>query len=325
VARGGRVPPRRQGEPALRLLFAGTPAPAVVALEALLDSRHEVVAVLTRPDARSGRGRKVSRSPVAERADVAGLPVLQPRSPREPDFLEQLAALAVDCAPVVAYGALVPQAALDLPRHGWVNLHFSLLPAWRGAAPVQHAIMAGDDITGASTFRLEAGLDTGPVFGTVTAAIGPRDTAGDLLGRLAVSGAGLLVATLDGIEDGSLEPQPQPAEGISLAPRIEVADARVDWSLPAHVVDRRIRGVTPAPGAWTTWRGERLRLGPVEVPADSPAIEPCEVLVGPSGVLVGTGRGAVRLGDVQPAGKRMFPAADWARGARPAPGERVGS
>jgi methionyl-tRNA formyltransferase len=284
-----------------------------------------VVAVLTRPDARSGRGRKESRSPVAERADAAGLPVLQPRSPREPEFLEQLAELAVDCAPVVAYGALVPQAALDLPPHGWVNLHFSLLPAWRGAAPVQHAIMAGDEITGASTFRLEAGLDTGPVFGTVTEAIGPRDTAGDLLGRLAMSGAGLLVATLDGIEAGTLVAEPQPAEGVSLAPRIEPADAQIDWSLPAHVIDRRIRGVTPAPGAWTTWRGDRLRLAPVEPLSSSVALDVGEVSVGPAGVLVGTGRGAVRLGDVQPAGKRMFPAVDWARGARPEPGERVGS
>jgi methionyl-tRNA formyltransferase len=278
--------------------------------------------VLTRPDAPAGRGRRVSRSPVAERADDAGIPVLQPRSPRRPEFLEQLAELAVDAAPVVAYGALIPQAALDLPKHGWVNLHFSLLPAWRGAAPVQHAIMAGDDVTGACTFLLEAGLDTGPVYGTVTEPIGPRDTAGDLLARLAVSGARLLVATLDGIAAGTLEPQSQPAEGISLAPRIEVADARVDWALPAHVVDRRIRGVTPAPGAWTTWRGERLRLGPVTPAEDE--LAPGELRAGRDGVVVGTGRGAVRLGEVQPAGKRMLPAADWARGARPVPGERVG-
>ena len=293
-------------------------------LEALLASDHEVVAVLTRPDARSGRGRTTSRSPVAERADAAGVPVLQPRSPREPGFLAQLADLAVDCAPVVAYGALVPQAALDLPAHGWVNLHFSLLPAWRGAAPVQHAIMAGDEITGAATFRLEAGLDTGPVFGTVTEAIGPRDTAGDLLGRLSVSGAQLLVATLDGIEAGTLEARPQPAEGISLAPKVEPADARVEWSLPAHVVDRRIRGVTPAPGAWTTWRGDRLRLGPVTPVPDAPTLAPGELRVEGREVLAGTGGGAVRLGEVQPAGKRMIPASDWARGARPTPGERLG-
>jgi methionyl-tRNA formyltransferase len=232
------------------------------------------------------------------------------------------AGLAVDCAPVVAYGALVPPAALEMPRHGWVNLHFSLLPAWRGAAPVQHAIMAGDELTGAATFRLEAGLDTGPVFGMVTEPIGPRDTAGDLLGRLALSGAGLLVATLDGIEAGTLVAEPQPADGISLAPRIETSDARVDWSLPAYVVDRRIRGVTPAPGAWTTWRGDRLRLGPVE-PVASADVAPGEIIAGADGVLVGTGRGGVRLGQVQPAGKRMLPAADWARGARPTPGERM--
>jgi methionyl-tRNA formyltransferase len=323
AGRGARA--RREGEPALKLLFAGTPEPAVPSLEALLASDHEVVAVLTRPDARAGRGRRSSRSPVAERADAAGIPVLQPRSPREPEFREQLAGLAVDCVPVVAYGALIPQAVLDVPPHGWVNLHFSLLPAWRGAAPVQHAVMAGDEITGASTFRLEAGLDTGPVFGTVTEPISPRDTAGDLLGRLAVSGAGLLVATLDGIEAGTLVAEPQPTEGISLAPKVEPADAQIDWSLPVHVVDRRIRGVTPAPGAWTTWRGDRLRVGPVEPVTDAPDLAPGELAVSPAGVLVGTGRGAARLGDVQPAGKRMFPAADWARGARPVPGERVGA
>jgi methionyl-tRNA formyltransferase len=212
--------------------------------------------------------------------------------------------------------------ALQIPRHGWVNLHFSVLPAWRGAAPVQHAIMAGDDVTGASTFLIEQGLDTGPVYGTLTETIGPRDTAGDLLARLAVSGAQLLVATLDGIAAGALEPQPQPADGVSLAPRIEVADARVDWALPAHVVDRRIRGVTPAPGAWTTWHGERFRVGPVEPVAEAPALAPGELAVGKQ-VLVGTAGGAVRLGEVQPAGKRMLPAADWARGARPAAGERL--
>jgi methionyl-tRNA formyltransferase len=280
--------------------------------------------VLTRPDAPAGRGRHTSRSPVAERADAAGVPVLQPRSPREPEFLEQLAGLAVDCVPVVAYGALIPQAALDVPKHGWVNLHFSLLPAWRGAAPVQHAIMAGDELTGAATFLIESGLDTGPVYGTVTEPIGPRDTAGDLLARLAESGARLLVATLDGIAAGTLEPRPQPADGVTLAPRIQTADARVDWALPAHVVDRRIRGVTPAPGAWTTWRGERLRLGPVEPLRDVDDLAPGELRTGRDGVTVGTGRGAVRLGQVQPAGKRMLPAADWARGARPAEGERVG-
>src|SRR4051794_35067393 len=308
----------------MRLLFAGTPAAAVPSLEALLASRHEVVAVLTRPDARAGRGRSSAPSEIKARALEAGLEVLTPQRPRDEDFQARLAELEVDAAPVVAYGALIPPALLDVPRHGWVNLHFSVLPAWRGAAPVQHAIIAGDEVTGASTFRLEAGLDTGPVFGTVTEVIGPRDTAGDLLGRLAVSGADLLVATLDGIAAGTLGARPQPAEGVSLAPRIEPADARVDWALPAHVVDRRIRGVTPAPGAWTTWRGDRLRLGPVDPAPDAGPLEPGELRVDRGEVLAGTGNGAVRLGDVQPAGKRLLAAADWARGARPAPGERMG-
>jgi methionyl-tRNA formyltransferase len=296
----------------------------VPSLDAVLGSGHDVVAVLTRPDAPAGRGRRLSRSSVAERADAAGIPVLQPRSPREPAFLEQLAELAVDCVPVVAYGALVPPAALAVPRHGWVNLHFSLLPAWRGAAPVQHAIMAGDDVTGASTFRIEEGLDTGPVFGTVTEVIRPEDTAGELLARLAVSGAGLLTATLDGIAAGTLRPRPQPAEGVSLAPRITPTDARIDWALPAHVVDRRIRGLTPAPGAWTTWRGERLRMAPLHPILDGPQPGVGEVLVDGEDVFVGTGSGPVLLEEVQPAGKRRMPAADWARGARPRPGERLG-
>ena len=309
----------------MRVVFAGTPEPAVTALEALLASRHEVVAVLTRPDARSGRGRTLAPSAVKAAATAAGVEVLTPPSPRDDDFRARLADLAVDAAPVVAYGALLPASVLDVPTYGWVNLHVSVLPAWRGAAPVQHAVLAGDEVTGASTFLIEAGLDTGPVFGTVTEAIAPRDTAGDLLGRLAVSGAGLLVATLDGIAAGTLVAEPQPSEGISLAPKVESADARVDWSLPSHVVDRRIRGVTPAPGAWTTWRGERLRLGPV---LPEPAVTDLaigELRVSRDGVLVGVHGGAVRLGDVQPAGKRMVPAADWARGARPGDDDRLGA
>ena len=233
----------------MRLVLAGTPEVAVPSLEALAASRHTVVAVVTRPDAPAGRGRSLVPSPVRVRADELGVPVLTPASPRDPAFQEELRALDPDACPVVAYGALLPRSALDIPRHGWVNLHFSLLPAWRGAAPVQRAVMAGDEITGASTFVIEAGLDTGPVLGTMTEAVRPRDTSGDLLGRLAVAGAGLLVATMDGLADGSLVARPQPDEGVSLAPKLSVDDARVDWSLPAHVVDRRVRGCTPDPGA----------------------------------------------------------------------------
>jgi len=308
----------------VRLVFAGTPAAAVPSLRALLDSpRHEVVAVVTRPAARAGRGRHEVVSPVAELAADAGLPVLTPRRPSEPEFLAGLAALEPDCCPVVAYGALLPPPALAVPKHGWVNLHFSLLPAWRGAAPVQHALLRGDDVTGASTFLIEAGLDTGPVFGVVTESIRPNDTAGDLLVRLADSGAGLLVATMDGIADGALVPVPQPSEGVSLAGKIEVADAQVDWSAPARHVDRLVRACTPAPGAWTTARGDRLKLGPVQ-PTEASTLAPGELRVEKAAVFVGTGTADVRLGEVRPAGKRPMPAADWARGARLQSGDLLG-
>ena len=305
----------------MRLVFAGTPEAAVPALDAVLSSGHEVVAVLTRPDAPAGRGRRTAASPVAVAARDAGVEVLTPGSPRDPAFLGRLAELAPDCCPVVAYGALLPPAALAVPAYGWVNLHFSLLPAWRGAAPVQHAVLAGDDVTGATTFRLEEGLDTGPVYGTVTEAIRPDDTAGDLLGRLALAGATLLAATLDGIGSGRLSPQPQPVDGVSYAPKLTPADARVDWSAPALRVDRLVRACTPAPGAWSSLRGERLRLQPVRLD-DGPGLAPGELRVDRHLVRVGTGGGPVVLGDVQAEGRRRMAAADWARGLRLEPGER---
>ncbi|MDP9498311.1 MAG: methionyl-tRNA formyltransferase [Actinomycetota bacterium] len=301
----------------MKVVFAGTPEPALPSLRALLDSPHEVVAVVTRPDAPAGRGRALRPSPVKALAAEAGIPVLTPRTPREEGFLERLRELAPDCCPVVAYGALVPRPLLDVPPAGWVNLHFSLLPAWRGAAPVQHALLAGDEVTGASTFRLEEGLDTGPVFGVVTEEVRPTDTAGDLLQRLSVSGAGLLRATLDGLEAGTVTAVPQPADGVSLAPKIGVDDARVDWTAPAQRVDRLVRACTPAPGAWTTLRGKRLKLGPVQL-ADSEL--PAGAL---QGDLVGTATTAVRLGAVRPEGKGEMRAADWLRGLRPEPGERL--
>jgi methionyl-tRNA formyltransferase len=281
------------------------------------------VAVLTRPDAPAGRGRRAVRSPVGALADGAGVPVLTPRRLTEPDFLATLRALAPDCCPVVAYGALVPRAALDVPRYGWVNLHFSLLPAWRGAAPVQAAIRHGDPITGASTFLLEEGLDTGPVYGVVTEPVGATDTSGDLLGRLADSGAALLVATLDGIAEGTVHPRPQPADGVSHAPKVVVDDARVDWSAPPIAVDRLIRSVTPEPGAWTTFRDERLGLGPVRGTGrdGAPELKPGELHVEKRRVVVGTAGDPVELGVVRPVGRRPMPAPDWARGVRIAAGE----
>ncbi len=307
----------------MRLLFAGTPEVAVPSLRALLASDHEVVAVLTRPDAAAGRGRRLVPSPIAELALAEGIEVLRPERPRDPAFLARLAALALDAAPIVAYGGLIPPAALVVPRHGWVNLHFSLLPAWRGAAPVQHAVMAGDPVTGASTFRLEEGLDTGPVFGVVTEAIRPTDTAGDLLARLAESGAELLVRTIDGLAAGALVPVPQPADGVSLAPKLAVEDARVAWTDPAMRVDRLVRGCTPAPGAWSTFRDERVKLGPVRPAPEVTDLAPGELRAAKQDVWVGTATHAVRLGEVQAQGKRMMPAGDWARGVRVAAGERL--
>ncbi|MGD0559933.1 MAG: methionyl-tRNA formyltransferase [Streptosporangiaceae bacterium] len=299
----------------MRLVFAGTPAVGVTTLETLLASRHEVIAVVTRPDAPAGRGRRLEPSPVAMRAEQAGLEVLKPAKVRDPDFLEYLTKLAPDCCPVTAYGALLPQSALDIPRHGWVNLHFSLLPAWRGAAPVQHAIMHGDEITGATTFEIVKELDAGPVYGMVTEPVLPADTSGDLLTRLADSGSRLLVATLDGIEDGTLTALPQSGEGLSIAPKITVDDARVDWTKPAFAVDRLIRGCTPDPGAWTPLDGGRLKLWPVSLD-NGASLAPGELQIDHNVVSVGTSTTAVRLGDVQPPGKRRMPAADWARGLR---------
>lgn len=311
----------------LRLVFAGTPAVAVPALQALLDSRHEVVGVVTRPRARAGRGRRGVVPPVEQVALDHDLPVLSPQRPRDPEFIEALRAWRPDACPVVAYGALVPPTVLAVPALGWINLHFSLLPAWRGAAPVQHAVLAGDEFTGATTFRLDAGMDTGPVLGTMTERVRAEDTSGALLDRLAVAGGQLLVASLDALEDGSVEPVPQPADGASLAPKITGEDARVRWTDPAFAVDRRIRATTPAPGAWTTFRGERIKLGPVQpvaavatgaAPGEAAAaLRPGRPSVTRDQVLVGTGDGTVRLGTVQPPGKRAMPAQDWARGARP--------
>jgi methionyl-tRNA formyltransferase len=303
----------------MRLVFAGTPATAVPSLDALLKSAHEVAAVLTRPDAPAGRGLHVAPSPVARRAESAGLEVLKPDRPGDPDFLARLRQIAPECCPVTAYGALIPRQALDIPEHGWVNLHFSLLPAWRGAAPVQHAILHGDDVTGATTFQIVAALDAGPVFGVVTEQIRPDDTAGDLLDRLAVSGAELLVATVDGIESGELVPCSQPADGLSLAPKITTEDARVRWSEPAIAVSRRVRACTPVPGAWTALNGTRIKLWPfagVAGDAGDTGVPPGQLCVRGSRVLVGTGSRPVQLGDVQPHGKRRMPAADWARGLR---------
>ncbi|ETB23684.1 methionyl-tRNA formyltransferase, partial [Mycobacterium avium 09-5983] len=268
-------------------------------------------------------------SPVAREALDRGIPVLRPARPNSPEFVAELAQLAPDCCAVVAYGALLRDELLAVPPHGWINLHFSLLPAWRGAAPVQAAIAAGDTITGATTFRIEPALDSGPIYGVVTEAIRPTDTAGELLARLAVSGAELLSATLDGIADSTLTPRPQPAEGVSIAPKITVEQARVRWDLPAPVVERRIRAVTPNPGAWTVIGDLRIKLGPVrlgaasDLPAPPEPLPPGAIHVDRKSVWVGTASDPVRLDQIQPPGKKFMNAVDWARGARLDPAARA--
>jgi methionyl-tRNA formyltransferase len=308
----------------VRLVFAGTPEPALPALRRLIDSPgHEVVAVLTRPDAAAGRRGKPQPSPVAREALDRGIPLLRPSRPNSPEFVAELMEFGPECCAVVAYGALLRDALLAVPPRGWINLHFSLLPAWRGAAPVQAAIAAGDTVTGATTFQIEPSLDSGPVYGVVTETIQKTDTAGDLLERLALSGAALLSATLDGIADGTLTPRPQPADGVSIAPKITVEEARVRWDLPAPVVERRIRAVTPHPGAWTLVGDLRIKLGPVHLGEAPESLPPGGIHIDRKSVWIGTGSDPVRLGQIQPPGKKLMNAADWARGARLDPAARA--
>ncbi|MDQ4500909.1 methionyl-tRNA formyltransferase [Sinomonas sp. ASV322] len=298
----------------MRVLFAGTPAVAVPSLDRIANEPGlDLVGVLTRPDAPIGRKRVLTPSPVASRAEQLGLPIVK-ASRITPEVTEQLAALAPDIAAIVAFGGLVPPAALAVPAHGWINLHFSLLPAWRGAAPVQHAVIHGDDVMGASTFLLEEGLDTGPVYGTMAMTPSADATAGELLAELAESGAGLLVRTMEGIDAGSLIAHPQVGEP-SYAPKLTLDDGRIDWSQPALAIQRRARGVTPEPGAWTLLDGQRFKLEPPTLRPDVTGLESGRVMWNGSSLLVGTATHALELVRVQPAGKKIMGAADWARGA----------
>ncbi|ALE91911.1 methionyl-tRNA formyltransferase [Arthrobacter alpinus] len=296
----------------MRVLFAGTPAVALPSLEALLAAGHQIVAVLTRPDAALGRKRVLTPSPVAARAQELGLPVIK-ADKIDAEAAAAIAAAAPEVAAIVAYGALIPEQSLSIPEHGWINLHFSLLPAWRGAAPVQHALINGDEVTGASTFLLEKGLDTGPVYGTMTEAIQRTDTSAELLERLSHSGAALLAQTIDALATGRLAGVPQQGE-VTLAPKLTLEDGHVLWSNPALAINRRIRGVTSEPGAWTMLGGQRLKLGPVEQRPDVTDLAPAHLRVDGKSVLVGTGSHAVELISVQPAGKKLMNASDWARG-----------
>ncbi|MET1039176.1 MAG: methionyl-tRNA formyltransferase [Aeromicrobium sp.] len=302
----------------MRIVFAGTPETALPSLEALVASRHDVVAVVTRPDAPVGRGRTLTASPVALAAEAHGIEVLKPTKPSDPEFIARLRELAPDCVPIVAYGALIRREALDIPPYGWINLHFSVLPSWRGAAPVQRAIMAGDEVTGATVFSLVEELDAGPVLGTITELIRDDDTTAELLERLADWGSKLLVDVVDHIEDGDIAAVPQPEDNISFAPKLTTEEGRIDWNRPAFAIDRHIRGCSPAPGAWTTLatpggEGDRVKIGRATI-AEERTLEPGRLGIGKREVRVGTATTDLVLGDVQAVGKKRMAAPDWARG-----------
>ncbi|MCR6713340.1 MAG: methionyl-tRNA formyltransferase [Demequina sp.] len=300
----------------MRVVFAGTPLIAVPALTAIVDAGHDVVAVLTQPDAPGKRGRALQPSPISLAARELELDVLTPARASDPETVAHIASLEADVAAVVAYGQILRPELLGATTHGWVNLHFSVLPAWRGAAPVQRAVMAGDDITGASTFVIDNGLDTGPVIGTLTERIRHDDTAGVLLERLAGLGAGLLVHSLEALVGGVAAPIPQPEDGVSYAHKLTREDAYVAWERPAHIVDRQVRGVTPAPGAWTTLPdGTVAKIGPV-APRTGPGLPPGQLALRGDEVAVGTGTAPVALSWIAPAGRKAMDACDWWRGAR---------
>lgn len=303
----------------LRLVFAGTPAAAVPSLERLAASGHEVVAAVTRPAAPLGRKRVLTPSPVAAAAQRLGIHVIE-AARLDADATGRIGALRPDLGVIVAYGGLVREPLLSAPAHGWINLHFSLLPAWRGAAPVQHALIAGDAETGASVFRLVPELDAGDVYGERRRQVGPDETAGDLLEVLAVTGADLLGDVVEGIADGTADATPQSGEP-SFAPKLGIDDARLDWTFPAARVRDRFRGVTPEPGAWTTVDDQRLKVlelvdapDAVDAPLAAP-LAPGEITTSGRRVLIGTGSHALELRRVQPAGRRAMPAGDWWRGA----------
>jgi methionyl-tRNA formyltransferase len=297
----------------VKILYAGTPSVAVPPLVHLAERPDvEIVAVLTRTDAPVGRKKVLTPSPVAEEAGRRGLPVLKANRV-DAELTERIRDLGADVAAVVAYGALVPQAALDAVPHGWINLHFSLLPQWRGAAPVQRALMAGDTVVGASTFLLEAGLDTGPVLGTMTDEVRPDDTAGTVLERLSRTAAPLLADSLRAVVDGSARPAPQQGD-VTHAPKLTAEDGRVRWSDPAVAVAHRVRGATPEPGAWTRLDERRLKLDLVLPRPDVRDLAPGRCVLRGDAVLVGTGSYAVQLTRVQPAGKKTMEATAWARG-----------
>ncbi len=293
----------------MRIAFAGTPDAAVPTLQALINSPHEIAFVITRPDAPKGRGQELTPSPVAKLAASNGLPIVKTSDLSQ--VAHQVADL--DAVVVVAFGGLVPKNLLDVPKFGWINVHFSLLPHWRGAAPVQHAIMAGDDVTGITTFRIEEALDSGPVLAYITTSIGNNETAGQLLDRLSIEGAQLALATLQGLANNSIHPLAQPLDGVSYAPKITTAVARINWQEPALVIARKIRAMTPSPGAWTMSGQDRFKLAPVKLVPEVTHLTAGQLAFVDGQVYVGTGSHAVQLDQIQLPGKTFTAANNWAR------------
>jgi methionyl-tRNA formyltransferase len=299
----------------LRLVFAGSPAAAVPSLARLAASGHEIAAVVTREDSPQGRRGILTPTPVAALADELGVPTIKANR-LAGDATERVTALEPDLGVIVAYGGLVREPLLSAPRLGWINLHFSLLPRWRGAAPVQRAIIAGDEITGATVFQLVPELDAGDVFGQTTQPIGGQETAGHLLDSLSMSGAELLARVVDAIAGGDARAEPQSGD-VTLAPKLTLVDGTIDWSADAHTVTSLIRGVTPEPGASTTLDGARLKIVQAAIARDSPRLPPGTFAQEGKNILVGTSTDPVQLVTVHPAGRKAMAAADWWRG-RPA-------
>ena len=312
----------------MKLAFAGTPEFAAVVLDALIGSRHSIAAAFTRPDARAGRGRRVTESPVKRHAAAAGIVVLQPHSLRTPEAMESLAALEADVLVVAAYGFVLPAPVLAMPRLGCINVHASILPRWRGAAPVQHALLAGDTRTGVSIMQMDAGLDTGPVLATRACDIAPDDTGGSLTGRLAALGAAALVDTLHALESGPVEARPQCEALATAAPKLRKAQAAIDWERPATDIERMVRAFDPWPVAHTSLSGvdaPAFRVWRAEVATRDSDRAPGTVLAcDRTGLVVSAAEGAVRITEVQPAGARRMSAAEFVRGRRLAPGARLG-
>jgi methionyl-tRNA formyltransferase len=311
----------------MRLAFLGTPEFAVKSLAELVASGHEIAAVYAQPPAPRGRGQKVRPSPVQAFAETLGLPVRTPRSMRDPDEIAAFQGLGLDAAVVVAYGQILPREVLEAPRLGSFNLHASLLPRWRGAAPIQRAIMAGDRATGVEVMRMTEGLDEGPILLTEVAPIAGTDTAASLAERLAGAGASLLPRALAALERGAARETPQAAEGVTYARKISPAEARIDWSRPSAEVDRHIRGLSPFPGAWFMAPAQGEDRGPVRVKALLSRVEagsgaPGQVL--DDELRIACGEGAVRLGQVQREGKGVQDAATFVRGFPVPPGTRLG-